>query len=208
MVLGPLGSIVGNYLAKFFTLMDAKVGWLVPMLIGGFCPLLVMTGMHYALGSAQSVQRATMGYATIMAPGMVCSNMAQSAATFGVALKTKNKELKSIASSMGVTALCGITEPTLYGIGMKYKTPLYSAMAAGAIGGLYAGIMHVKQWAYGNSTIFALAVYIGEDNSFLHECIAVAISMALAVVFSYLTFKDPADVSEEKESSQIQEAVK
>ncbi len=207
-VLGPLGSIVGNYLAKFFTLMDAKVGWLVPMLIGGFCPLLVMTGMHYALGSAQSVQRATMGYATIMAPGMMCSNMAQSAATFGVALKTKNKELKSIASSMGVTALCGITEPTLYGIGMKYKTPLYSAMAAGAIGGLYAGIMHVKQWAYGNSTIFALAVYIGEDNSFLHECIAVAISMALAVVFSYLTFKDPADVSEEKESSQIQEAVK
>ncbi len=190
-VLGPLGSIVGNYLAAFFTFLDTQVSWLVPMLVGGLCPLLVMTGMHYALGSAQSVQRATMGYATLMAPGMVCSNMAQCASTFGVALKTKNPEIKSLASTVGVTALCGITEPTLYGIGMKYKRPLYSAMAAGAIGGLYAGIMGVKQWAYGTSTIFALPVYIGEDNSFLHICIAVAISMVLAFVFSFISFKDP-----------------
>ena len=188
-VLGPLGAIFGNYLASFFTFLDTQVGWLVPMLVGGLCPLLVMTGMHYALGSAQSIQRATVGYATILAPGMVCSNMAQSAATFGVALKTKDKELKSLASTVGVTALCGITEPTLYGIGMKLKRPLYSAMAAGAIGGLYAGLTGVKQWAYGTSTIFALPVYLGSDNSFLNICIAVAISMVLAFVFSYLTHK-------------------
>lgn len=192
-VLGPLGSIIGNYLAAFFTLLDTKLNWLVPMLMGGLCPLLVMTGMHYAIGSAQTVQRATMGYATIMAPGMVCSNMAQSAATFGVALKSKNKELKSLASSVGVTALCGITEPTLYGIGMKYKRPLYCAMIGGAVGGLYAGITQVKQWAYGTSTIFALAVYIAEDNSFVNICIAVAISMIVAFILSYLTFKDPAE---------------
>ena len=134
-----------------------------------------------------------MGYATIMAPGMVCSNMAQCASTFGVALKSKNPALKSLASSVGVTALCGITEPTLYGVGMKYKTPLYCAMAGGAVGGLYAGIMRVKQWAYGTSTVFALPVYIGEDNSFLHICIAVAISMVVAFILSYLTFKDPVD---------------
>ncbi len=186
-VLGPLGAIFGNYLASFFTFLDTQVGWLVPMLVGGLCPLLVMTGMHYALGSAQSIQRATVGYATILAPGMVCSNMAQSAATFGVALKTKDKELKSLASTVGVTALCGITEPTLYGIGMKLKRPLYSAMAAGAIGGLYAGLTGVKQWAYGTSTIFALPVYLGSDNSFLNICIAVAISMVLAFVFNVLT---------------------
>lgn len=192
-ILGPLGSIIGGYLSTFFTMLDTHLSWLNSMLIGGLCPLLVMTGMHYALGSAQSVQRATIGYATIMAPGMVCSNMAQCAATFGVAVKSKNVQLKSLASSLGVTALCGITEPTLYGIGMKYKRPLYCAMAGGAVGGLYAGIMHVKQWAYGTSTIFALPVYIGPDNSFLHECIAVAISMLVAFVLSFLTFKDPKD---------------
>lgn len=192
-VLGPLGSIVGQYLSQIFTLLDAHLSWLNGMLIGGLCPLLVMTGMHYALGSAQTVQRATMGYATIMAPGMICSNMAQSASTFGVALKTKNKDLKGLATSVGITALCGITEPTLYGIGMKYKRPLYCAMIGGAVGGLYAGLMHCKQWAYGTSTVFALPVWIGEDNSFMHICIAVVISMAVAFALSYLTFKDPAD---------------
>lgn len=190
-VLGPLGSIVGTYLAKGFTALDTYASWLCPTLVGGLCPLLVMTGMHYALGSAQSIQRATLGYATILAPGMVCSNMAQSAATFGVALKSKNPELKSLASTVGVTALCGITEPTLYGVGLKYKTPLYCAMAGGALGGLFAGLMHVKQWAYGTSTIFALAVYLGEDNSFVYMCIAVAIAMLSAFILSYLTFKDP-----------------
>lgn len=192
-VLGPLGSIIGGYLSTFFTMLDTHLSWLNSMLIGALCPLLVMTGMHYALGSAQTVQRATMGYATIMAPGMVCSNMAQSAATFGVALRSRNPQLKSLASSLGVTALCGITEPTLYGIGMKYRTPLYCAMAGGAVGGLYAGLMHVKQWAYGTSTVFALPVYIGEDHSFIHICIAVAIAMAVAFILSYITFKDPKD---------------
>lgn len=43
-VLGPLGSIVGTYLAKGFTALDAYAGWLVPMLVGGLCPLLVLTG--------------------------------------------------------------------------------------------------------------------------------------------------------------------
>lgn len=200
-VLGPLGSILGNYLATAFTALDTYAGWFVPTLVGGFCPLLVMTGMHYAVGSAQSIQRATMGYATILAPGMVCSNMAQCASTFGVALKSKKQEIKSLASTVGVTALCGITEPTLYGIGLKYKTPLYCAMAGGALGGLYAGITHVKQWAYGTSTIFALPVYLGEDHSFLNICIAVAIAMASAFILSYITFKDPVDSAVVQEKS-------
>ena len=51
--------------------------------------------------------------------------------------------------------------------------------------------MHVKQWAYGTSTIFALAVYLGEDNSFINMCIAVAIAMVSAFILSYITFKDP-----------------
>lgn len=192
-VLGPLGSIIGTYLSKAFVLLDTYLSWLNGMLIGGLCPLLVMTGMHYAVGSAQTVQRATMGYATILAPGMICSNMAQSASTFGVALKTKNKDLKGLATSVGITALCGITEPTLYGVGMKYKRPLYCAMIGGAVGGLYAGLMHTKQWAYGTSTVFALPVWIGEDNSFMNICIAVAIAMIVAFVLSYITFKDPVD---------------
>ncbi|MEE3487555.1 MAG: PTS transporter subunit EIIC [Bulleidia sp.] len=191
-VLGPLGSIIGGYIAGFFTWLDAHASWIVPTLVGFVFPFLVMTGMHIAVSTAQSVQRASVGYATILSPGMMVSNMATSAASFGVALKTKNKELKTLAASTGVTALMGITEPALYGINMEYKTPLYATMLGGLVGGFYAGIMKCKQWSYASSNIFGVAVYLGEDNSFLHICIAVALSMATAFVASYLMFKDDA----------------
>ena len=74
---------------------------------------------------------------------------------------------------------------------MVYKTPLYAAMAGGAIGGLWAGITGVKQWASGTSNIFSLPIYIGPDNSFMNVIIAVAIAMVSAFVISFIIFKDP-----------------
>ena len=33
-----------------------------------------------------------------------------------IATNSKNKEIKQLASSAGITAVCGITEPALYGV--------------------------------------------------------------------------------------------
>lgn len=195
--LGPLGNFFGGYLGAFFFFLDQKVSWIVPTLVGGLAPLLVMTGMHYSLGAVQSTQRATVGYATILAPGMMASNMSQAAATFAVSVKTKNPELKSLASSTAMTALCGITEPALYGVNMKLKRPLYATMISGSIAGLYAGLSGVKAWSAGTSNIFALPIYIGNDNSFMHICITVAIALTLGFVLSYLFYKDE-DIQESK----------
>ena len=159
-----------------------------------------MTGMHYSLGAAQSVQRATVGYATILAPGMISSNMAQAAATFAVSVKTKNKDLKALASSCAVTAICGITEPALYGVNMKLKRPLYATMLAGGCAGLYAGITGVKAWSAGTSNIFALPIYIGADNSFMNACITVAIALVLGFIFSWVLYKEPVEFEEEKKA--------
>lgn len=197
-VLGPLGAIFGKYLAELFTFLDTKISWVVPTLVGGLAPLLVMTGMHYALGSAQSIQRSTVGYATILAPGMMSSNMAQAAATFAVSIRAKKTDLKTLASSCSLTALCGITEPALYGVNMKLKRPLYATMMGGALGGFYAGITGVKAWSAGTSNIFTLPIYIGEDRSFMNMCIAVAISMISAFVICLIIYKEPAEEDDEE----------
>ncbi|WP_461203062.1 beta-glucoside-specific PTS transporter subunit IIABC [Enterococcus sp. N342-3-1-2] len=189
-ILGPVGAIAGDYLATFFNFLNERISWLVPTLVGGFFPLLVMTGMHYSVGAAQAVQRASVGYATILAPGALASNMAQAAAVLAVSVKSKNKSIKTLATSVGITAICGITEPALYGITLKYKRPLYATMLAGGIAGFYSGIMGVKAWSAGTSTIFALPIYIGEDNSFMHACISVAIALVLGFVFSFVFYKE------------------
>ncbi|WP_178075845.1 beta-glucoside-specific PTS transporter subunit IIABC [Paenibacillus oralis] len=190
LALGPIGAFVGGYVAAFFNFLNDKASWVVPTLVGALNPLLVMTGMHYSVGAAQAVQRATVGYTTIYSPGALVSNMSQAAAVFAVSTKSKNKDTAALASSCAATALCGITEPALYGVTLKQKSPLYATMLAGGIAGFYMGIMGVKAYSAGTSTVFSLPIYIGPDSSFIHAGIAVGIAMVLGFVFSYLFYKD------------------
>lgn len=60
-----------------------------------------------------------------MLPAMLISNVAQGAACFAVALKSKNSNLKQLAASSAVSAVfAGVTEPGLYGVTMPLKRPL------------------------------------------------------------------------------------
>lgn len=45
-VLGPIGSIVGGYLATFFKFLSTTAAWAPAVLIGGFLPIMVMFGLH------------------------------------------------------------------------------------------------------------------------------------------------------------------
>jgi beta-glucoside PTS system EIICBA component len=198
-VLGPIGAVLGNYLGQFFNLLNSKASWIVPFLVGTFAPLLVMTGMHYSLGAVQATQRAAVGYATILAPGMLSSNMAQGAATLAVSLRTKNKDLKSIASTAAISCFLGITEPALYGVNMRLKRPLYATMIGGGAAGLYAGFSGIKAYSAGTSNILSLPIYIGGGNmsSFYNAIITAVIAIVVAFGVSFaLGFEDP--IEEEK----------
>lgn len=63
-VLGPIGTWIGDLIAAFFTWLTATAGWLVPTLVGIFNPLLVMTGTHYGLIPIGTNNLATMGFDT------------------------------------------------------------------------------------------------------------------------------------------------
>ncbi|RBN36197.1 PTS beta-glucoside transporter subunit EIIBCA, partial [Priestia megaterium] len=75
----------------------------------------------------------------VLMPMMYISNLAQGGAAFGVALKTKNKDLKQVAFSSAISAVIGITEPAMYGVNMKLKKPFYYAIASSALLGGFAG---------------------------------------------------------------------
>ncbi|QLY78432.1 beta-glucoside-specific PTS transporter subunit IIABC [Clostridium intestinale] len=186
--LGPLGAILGGYLAKGFTFLNDRASWVVPFLVGTLAPLLVMTGMHYSLASVQVAQRAAMGYGTVLAPGMLSSNMAQAAATLAVSIRAKNKNLKSLASTSAITAFMGITEPALYGVTLKYKRPLVATMIGGGAAGLYAGITGIKTYASGTSSILSLPIYIGGGNmsSFYNAIITAGIAIVVSFSISFI----------------------
>ena len=202
-VLGPVGYIIANIIASGINGLETYASWLVPTILGGLFPLLVMTGTHYGIIPIGINNRMTLGYDTIVHPGNLASNIAQGGATLAVAVKSKVSEVKQLASSAGITAVCGITEPALYGVNMRFKTPLYSAMAGGAVGGLFMGIMRVRNYSGGSPGLMTLPSYIGGDSlrDLYLACIGAAIAFIISFALSYILFKDGEENDEKQETA-------
>lgn len=178
-ILGPIGALIGQGLATVFTYLSETVSWLPAVLIGGLLPIMVMFGIHNGVAPLGVMQMAQLGYDSIFGPGALCSNMAQATAAAVVAMRTRDKKLKQIATSGAITGYMGITEPILYGVSLPKKYPLYASMAGGGLGGLYAGIMQVHRFATGSSGLPAVLLYIGDNTMFFFVNILIAMGLRL-----------------------------
>lgn len=187
-LLGPIGSVLGGYLAAFFEFLSVNASWAPAVLIGGFLPIMVMFGLHNGVAPLGVMQMSNLGYDSIFGPGCVCSNMAQATAGFVVALRTRDKNTRQTAASGAITAYMGITEPILYGVNLPKKYPLIAAMIGGGFGGLYAGLTHTHRFATGSSGLPAVLLYIGDDTMsyFINIIIALIISIAVTAVLTFI----------------------
>lgn len=191
-VIGPIGNICGDGIAAGIKVLDNYASWLVPFVVGIFSPLLVMTGMHYGLIPIGINNIATAQFDTVVGPGMLASNIASGAASLAVSVKTKNSDLKQLASSAGITGVCGITEPAMYGVHLKTKTSLYATMIGGGVGGFYLGIMGVGRYTSGSPGLLALPGYIGDQGltNITHACIGAAIAFVVSFVTAFILYKE------------------
>lgn len=207
-ILGPIGNIVGSYLALVFEFLSKNASWAPAVIVGTFLPLMVMFGMHTAVGPLGTMQLAQLGYDSIFGPGCVCSNIAQGVAAFIVSIRTKNKKEKSLALSSSVTALMGITEPVLYGVNLPKKYPLVAAMIGGGCGGLFAGLTHTHRFATGSSGIPAVLLYIGDDTMrYLYNIIiALVITVVVTAIATWILsirYETSEEITEENTTEDI-----
>lgn len=197
-VIGPIGYIISDKIGLGIKSLELYCSWLVPTLLGGLTPLLVMTGTHYGLVTIGINNRMTIGYDTVIYPGMLASNVAQGGAALAVAVKSKNSEIKQLASSAGITAVCGITEPALYGINLRFRKALYSSMIGGAVGGLFLGLFRVRNYSGGSPGFLTLPSYIGGDtiNNFIYAIIGAIISVVVSFLVCLMLYKDEVETSD------------
>ena len=190
-LLGPIGAELGEVLMRLVEVLDTTAAWLVPTLIGATTPFLVFVGMHRSVGTLETMQIAQTGCSALFGPGMLASNIAQGAATIVTALKSKDAKTKSLAMSAGITAVCGITEPALYGFTARNKKALVATCIGGAVGGFYGGITHVVRYAKGAPGLPTLPVFIGLDNpyNFMNACIVAALGFVVSFVISWIIMK-------------------
>ncbi|MBM7541031.1 beta-glucoside-specific PTS transporter subunit IIABC [Amphibacillus cookii] len=192
-IIGPLGHFISDGISAGITTLENVSPWLVPTLLGALSPLFVATGTHYGLVPIGINNRMVSGYDTVIYPGMLASNVGQGAAALAVGFKSKDSTIKQLASSAGLTGIFGITEPALYGVNLRFKTPLYAAMIGGGIGGLFMGIFRVRNFAGGAPGLLTLPSYIGDDtlSYFTFATIGAIISIIIAFIVSYILYKDP-----------------
>ena len=79
-VVGPIGTIIGNGLAVAINFLSVKLGFIIVGILAATFPFIVMTGMHHALTPIGLNAIATGGTDTLIFVSQVCSNLAQSGA--------------------------------------------------------------------------------------------------------------------------------
>ena len=183
-VIGPIGVICGDYLANIFNWMTINLGWVAIPIMAVMGPFIVMTGMHHGFTPMTVATFAKNGYDPLGFPATLCSNISQSGSALAVAFKTKNKDLKQLASSAGLTALFGVTEPAMFGVNLKLKKPLVGAMIGSGVAGIYAGISLLKAYANATPGLASLAMFIGGEG--YRNLINAVITLVIALVVSFV----------------------
>lgn len=158
-----------------------------------FLQLCVMFGVHWGFVAISVNNLATLGYDPITIAGLV-SAFGQAGVVLMIMLRTKNKKLKSVCGPAIISAMVGITEPSIYGVTLQFKKPFMLACLASGIGGAIIGFGGVKQYVYGTNGIFGWLQVInpqtGFDSSVLAAIIACAVSFIAAIILMMTIGKD------------------
>lgn len=186
MVFGPLGYYGGIGLGKIISALFNVSPLLAGILVGSTRPFVILTGMHLAVAPIMINNIATLGY-DMIGPVNCVATMAAAGMCFGVFLKARKNENKSSALSAFISGFIGITEPALYGIAFRYKTPLYACMIGGEVSGAFVAAMGGKAISYAMPSIISLPAYSGTIPTML---ISLGISFVVSSVCAYILGMD------------------
>lgn len=156
--------------------------------INGFYQILVIFGLHWGIIPIYVNDFATLGYSYLSA--MVSMTIvAQGGAALAVAVKSKKLDLKELGYAGAVSAFCGITEPAIYGINLRFRRPFICASIASAVGGFLTGLFQVNMWSIIGS-IIGLPSFIDPANgitaNFWYAVLVTAITLFLAFALTYV----------------------
>lgn len=192
-LLSPLGAMLSDGFASLLTWFYGIFGPLAVAAFAAIVPWVVMVGIHIGTTAISVATIAQTGIDAFMMPGFFISNFAQGAACLAVGIKAKTTELRSFAYSCAFSNVVpGISEPGMYGITLRYKTPMAGAMIGAAAGGLYFGLTGTGALQFLPPNIFAFVGYMGEGafaGNLMNAIIGVVIAMVVAFIATMFLYK-------------------
>ena len=186
--IAPIGKVLSSYITTAIVWLQETLGFFGVAVYACLSPLLVMTGMHVGMAPYMMQCMTTIGYDPIVAVGGLISNMHRGIASFAVAAKTKNSELKGAAISAGISSTVGgITEPALYGVLVPLKTPFVGCLLGSFVSGALAGLFNVCCIAFpGSLGVFGLVCF----SNIPMYLVAIAVGAVVDFVYTYVFYKE------------------
>ncbi len=154
------------------------------MIIGGFYQLLVIFGLHWGVVPLVAQQISASGESSLNAIISV-TMVAQGAAVLAVAIKSRKNDMKSLGIAAAISAFCGVTEPAIYGINLRYRKVFISGLI-GSAGGFITGLMHGSMFGFTGSLIGFPSFFNPAHPTELNSFYAFLFSSAAALIISFL----------------------
>ncbi|MDO6409655.1 beta-glucoside-specific PTS transporter subunit IIABC [Pantoea phytobeneficialis] len=194
LILGPLGFELGSGLATVILWLYSKLGFVATALLAGVLPFMVAAGMHKPMIPYVVASMGQFSREMLYLPASLAHNIAEAGACLAIALRSKDKVMKSTALSAGISALCGITEPALYGITLLNKTALYAVMAASVIGGGFLGWMTVEAFALVSPSLASISMFISPTSpwNILYALLGAGLAFAISFVATLFFWREKA----------------
>lgn len=187
-VIGPIFVWAENAVLDGIQWMLTLPFGLGSLVMGALYAPTVVTGIHQMYTAIDIGQIAQYGV-TYWLPLASAANIAQGAAALAVALKSKDKKIKSLALPSSLSAFMGITEPAIFGVNLRFFKPFIAGCIGGGCGALYASIVHLGAKGTGVTGIFGILLCLDSPVQYLIEMI---IAVGVAFVISFILYKDQA----------------
>ncbi|MCB0886528.1 MAG: PTS transporter subunit EIIB [Propionibacteriaceae bacterium] len=195
-IIGPIGIYVGIGLGGVLSAINGFSPLIFALVIPMLYPFLVPLGLHWPLNAIMLANISTYGEDFIQGP-MGVWNFACFGATAGVLiLAMRDKEVQMRQTATGALAaglLGGISEPSLYGIHLRFKK-IYPRMLVGCfVGGLTIGIggMLAGGGVMTNAFVFTSLLTIPAFSNIPLYALSIAVAfgtaMMMVLIFDYRT---------------------
>ena len=205
LLLGPIGTVIGNGLGSLFNSIYSFSPLVAGLIMGSLWQVFVMFGMHWGFVPIMFLNIEQYGF-DVMVPMLLPAVLAQGGAALAVAIRTKDTKLRSLGISSTITSLFGITEPTVYGVTLPLKKPFVVACLSAGIGGAMIGFAGVKAFSSGLVSLLTIPTFISTnqavESNVTMAILATALSFVLAFVGTLIVGFDETVQDEKLETNQ------
>lgn len=193
--LGPIGTVLSNYVGSFILWLMDTVGFIALPILSAVYPYMVMLGIDKALYPIGFNALAEIGYDPIVMVMGFVSNLCVGASALAVSRASRHLDTKTRGAylSFGITGMMGITEPAFYGALIGRPKALVGTAIGAFAGGLVAGIFSLVSYVVGGAPgLLTILFFLSPDgslNNFMVSIVSALVAVTVAYFATYFIVK-------------------